>query len=125
MNATIKEMIEVFCTNTQTKFLVPSGTALRDVIAYAGIENPEKILGATVNNKVERLDYKIYSPRTVNFLDNFNANGKRMYALSLMFLCYKAVKDIYPEADLQIMHSMNDGYYTEILNCKDPIEQAV
>ena len=125
MNATIKEMIEVFCTNTQTKFLVPSGTALRDVIAYAGIENPEKILGATVNNKVERLDYKIYSPRTVNFLDIFNANGKRMYALSLMFLCYKAVKDIYPEADLQIMHSMNDGYYTEILNCKDPIEQAV
>ena len=124
MNTQIKDMIEVFCTNTQSKFLVPSGTSLKDVIAYAGIENPEDILGATVNNKTERLDYKIYSPRTVNFLDIFNANGKRMYALSLMFLCYKAVKDIYPEADLQIMHSMNDGYYTELLNCKDDIAVA-
>lgn len=123
MDTTVK-MIEVFCTNTQSKFLVPSGTMLKDVIAYAGMENAEKILGATVNNKVQRLDYRIYTPRTVNFLDIFNANGKRMYALSLMFLCYKAVKDIYPEADLHIKHSMNDGYYTELINCNDQLTEA-
>ncbi|MBQ7985347.1 MAG: nucleoside kinase, partial [Bacteroidales bacterium] len=123
MDTTVK-MIEVFCTNTQSKFLVPSGTMLKDVIAYAGMENAEKILGATVNNKVQRLDYRIYTPRTVNFLDIFNANGKRMYALSLMFLCYKAVKDVYPDADLHIKHSMNDGYYTELINCNDQLTEA-
>ncbi len=123
MNTT-KEMIEVYCINTQSKFLVPSGTSLHEVIAYSGIKTDEDILGATVNNKIERLDYRIYSPRTIKFLTIFDANGKRMYALSLMFLCYKAVKDIYPNADLQIMHSMNDGYYTELLNCKEDITVA-
>lgn len=124
MNANIKEMIEVYCTNTQSKFLVPSGTCLSDVIAFAGMEKPESILGATVNNKVENLNYKIYSPKTINFLNIFNPNGKRIYAMSLMFLYYKAIKDLYPQGDVRIMHSMNDGYYTELTDIDEPLDKV-
>ena len=124
MNANIKEMIEVYCTNTQSKFLVPSGTCLSDVIAFAGMEKPESILGATVNNKVENLNYKIYSPKTINFLNIFNPNGKRIYAMSLMFLYYKTIKDLYPKGDVRIMHSMNDGYYTELTDINEPLDKV-
>ena len=124
MNANIKEMIEVYCTNTQSKFLVPSGTCLSDVIAFAGMEKPESILGATVNNKVENLNYKIYSPKTINFLNIFNPNGKRIYAMSLMFLYYKTIKDLYPQGDVRIMHSMNDGYYTELTDINEPLDKV-
>ena len=124
MNTQIKEMIEVFCTNTQTRFLVPSGTSLIDVVAYAGIKNPETILAATINNKTQNLNYRIYSPRTINFLDIFHPSGRRIYAISLMFLYYKAIKDVYPQGDVRIMHSMNDGYYTELINIKDTLEVA-
>ena len=120
----VKEMIEVLCTNTQSKFLVPSGTCLKDVIAFAGIEKPESVLGATVNNKVQNLNYRIYSPKTVNFLDIFSPNGRRIYAMSLMFLYYKAVKDVYPKADVRIMHSMNDGYYSELIGVEEETEKS-
>lgn len=122
MNTIIKEMIEVFCTNNQSKFLVPSGTALIDIIAYSGLQHPQHILGATVNNKIRNLNYKIYSPKTINFLDIFNANGKRIYSMSLMFLYYKAIKDLYPQGDVRIMHSMNDGYYTELIGIEEQTE---
>ena len=125
MDNLTKQMIEVFCENTNAKLLLPSGTTLQQAIAFTGMKNPETILGAYVNNKVRNLNFKIYSPKTIKFIDIFDPNGKRIYAMSLMFLCYKAFKDLYPEGDMRILHSMNDGYYVEIRDQKDSIDKAV
>lgn len=113
------KMIEIYCVNTKTTLLVPEASDLHTVIKLANIESKGKILGAYVNNKVRNLDFRIYSPKTVCFIDIFNPNGRRMYSLSLMFLCYKAVKDLYPQGDINILHSMNDGYYCELINCPE------
>ncbi len=119
------KMIEIYCVNTKTKILVPEASDLHHVIELAQIENKDKILGAYVNNKVRNLNFRIYSPKTIAFIDIFNSNGRRMYSLSLMFMCYKAVKDLYPQGDINILHSMNDGYYCELVNCLDKNPQAI
>ncbi|MEE1113067.1 MAG: nucleoside kinase, partial [Bacteroidales bacterium] len=109
-------MIEVFCRNTDRRFLVPCGTDLKEVLKYSQLENEENVLGALVNNKVQSMDYKIYTPREVEFFDYNSSFGKRMYALSLMFVLYKATKELYPQYEIAIQHSMNDGYYVEFEN---------
>ncbi|MBO7225029.1 MAG: nucleoside kinase, partial [Bacteroidales bacterium] len=109
-------MIEVFCRNTDRRFLVPCGTVLKEVLKYSQLENEENVLGALVNNKVQSMDYKIYTPREVEFFDYNSSFGKRMYALSLMFVLYKATKELYPQYEIAIQHSMNDGYYVEFEN---------
>jgi uridine kinase len=125
MNDTIKQMVEIECINTNNKVLIPSGLALIDIINFVGIKNPETILGACVNNKVQNLSYRIYSPKNIMFLDINSSNGKRMYALSLMFLTYKAAKNIFPNSELYIKHSMNGGYYAELDNLPIDINIAV
>ena len=73
----MEEMLEVYCRNTDTKLLVRSGMDMLGVADFAGMKNTENILGVCVNNKVQNLNYRIYSPKTVEFLDINTTNGKR------------------------------------------------
>lgn len=107
-------MIEIFCKNTNSKLLVPFGSTLTEIEKFAGIKCQYPLLGAYVNNKVQSLSYKVYLSKIVEFIDISNANGRRMYALSLMFVMYKAVKELFPKGDLHINHSMTNGYYSEL-----------
>ncbi|MDD2530161.1 MAG: nucleoside kinase [Bacteroidales bacterium] len=109
-------MIEIICRNTNSKILVPFGSTLSEVIKFAGIDSEHQMLGAYVNNKVRNLNYKVYMPKTVEFFDIINPNGRRMYAMSLMFVFYKATKELYPKSEPIIFHSMSNGYYAEIKN---------
>ena len=121
----MEEMFEVYCRNTDSKILIPSGMDLLSVAKFAGLKNTDSILGACVNNKVQNLNYRIYSPKTVEFLDIHSTAGRRIYAFSLMFMLYKAVKDLYPDKELFIQHSMSDGYYCEIPDLQSGIENVV
>ncbi len=121
----MEEMIEVYCKNTDAKLLVPSGADLSKVAAFAGVQNRGKILGACVNNKVQNLTYRIYSPKTIEFLDINSSNGRRMYALSLMFMLYKAVKELYPGSKLTLQHSMSDGYFCQLEDLTDSMPIAL
>jgi uridine kinase len=121
----MEEMFEVYCRNTNSKILIPSGMDLFGVANFAGIKNVDSVLGACVNNKVQNLNYRIYSPKTVEFLDINSTNGRRIYALSLMFMLYKTVKELYPNKELFIQHSMSDGYYCEITDSQNDIENVV
>ncbi len=121
----MEEMFEVYCRNTDSKILIPSGMDLLSVANFAGLKNTDSILGACVNNKVQNLAYRIYSPKTVEFLDVYSATGRRIYSFSLMFLLYKVVKELYPGKELFIQHSMSDGYYCEIPDLQESIEEVV
>lgn len=117
-------MIEVYCKNTDSRLLVQSGMDLSEVARFAGMTNMESILGACVNNKVQNLNYRIYSPKTIEFLDIYSTMGRRIYALSLMFVLYKAVKETFPQHELIIKHSMSDGYYFEMEPLQEDSQQV-
>lgn len=117
-------MIEVYCKNTDSRLLVQSGMDLSEVARFAGMTNMESILGACVNNKVQNLNYRIYSPKTIEFLNIYSTMGRRIYALSLMFVLYKAVKETFPQHELIIKHSMSDGYYFEMEPLQEDSQQV-
>lgn len=109
-------MIEIYCVNTGKKFLVPSGTSAQEIINYAGIEDNKHILGAYINNKIRNLNYKLYTPKQVEFFDIKSSIGKQMYISSLIMLMYKAVKELYTKGEMSVLHSMRDSYYIELQN---------
>ena len=120
----MSEMIEIFCKNTNSKLLVPFGATLTEIEKFAGINSQYPLLGAYVNNKVQSLGYKVYLSKIVEFIDISNPNGRRMYALSLMFVMYKAVKELFPKADLYIHHSMINGYYSEVNGIDEGLKET-
>ena len=113
--------VEIVITNTGKRISITPGTSVADLakeyLQQKTVEDgkaPLPILGSLVNNKVQPLQYRIYTPKTIQLLDITSRQGFRMYRNSLHFMLYKAVKDCYPEAELHIDHSLQNGYYCRI-----------
>lgn len=111
--------VEIVIENTGRRLVVPQGTSLADLARENQNLCQYPILGALVNNELTQLDYHIYNPKCVRFLDISNKLGYRMYVNSLTFMLYKAVKDCYPAARLYIEHSMLNGFYCTIKGADD------
>ncbi len=108
------EKIKVYVINNNLSKEYPFGTSLREIAEDMNIKLDYPILGARVNNKLAELNYRIYKPKFVEFIDITNIDGHRMYQRSLSFVLMKAVRDILPGARLKIEHSISKGFYCEI-----------
>lgn len=107
--------------------MVERGSSLMELAEKYHTHTKYPAIGALVNNQVEPLDYKIYNPKNIKFLDVTHKLGMRMYQHSLCFMLYKAVRDLYPEARLEINHSLSSGFYCTISGepVKDMEQQEV
>ncbi len=106
--------IKIYCENTKIEKGYPFGTTLQDIIDDQNIKLDFPILGAMVNHKLKELDYLIYKPKTVNFIDYRHQDGKRVYMRSLSMVLFKAAHDLYPDKKLKIKHGVSNGVYCEL-----------
>lgn len=118
-----KNAIKIFCENNQVEKAYPFGSTLEDIIEDQKINIGNPILGAMVNHSLKELDYMIYKPKTVKFIDYSHPDGKRMFMRSLSFLLFMAARELYPEATLKIEHSYSNGFYCK-LHCKNPLNYS-
>ena len=71
----IMQQIEVFCRNNgQTLYVIP-GSKLVDVYDTSGLNMPYGPASAKVNNVSVGLNFRIYRPMDVEFLDMFHVLG--------------------------------------------------
>ncbi len=110
--------IKINCLNNNIVKNYQLGTSLSDIIQDQKIELDYPILGAMVNNQLEELSYEIYKPKTIEFIDIKAKDGRRMYIRSLSFILIKAVKELYPDKDIKVEHSVSKGFYCEISDVK-------
>ena len=108
------DTIKVICENLCGELNVAMGTTLLEV-AQRLTPGQHPFLAALVNNRIKELNYKIYTPVTIRFVDITSFAGIRVYQRTAWFLLQKAVKDLYPGQTLHIRHSMGQsGFYCEI-----------
>lgn len=106
-------LINVRCENNNSDIMVEWGTRL-DAIVEMLPESPYQYLAAYVNNTIKELDYKIYEPVSINFIDITHFEGIRVYERTLFFTVQKAVHDLFPGRRFRIPHSVSKGFYCEI-----------
>ena len=92
-----KNKITVFCENNGQEYQIPTGSSLKEFKKIVFPMNHQNILGALVNNEVQDLHYEIYNPKYVNFIDVTTLDGYSVYLRSLIFVLYKAIRDLYPK----------------------------
>lgn len=110
----MNDKIQIFCENTGKYMDVKGGETLLDVYNRIKNEISVKPICAHVNHKTEGLNYPLFMPKMVDFIDEGNPSGQRMYVRSLCMVLAKAVYDLYPAASLCIEHSIAGGYYATI-----------
>ena len=103
--------ITVYCKNTHAYHEVPRGISLIELKDLLHIQLPFPIIAAHVNYKVENLDFRLYKPKDVEFLDASTPSGMRAYVRTLGMVLGAAVNELYPEMDLRVEHPISKGYY--------------
>ena len=99
-----KNKITVFCENNGQEYQIPTGSSLKEFKKIVFPMNHQNILGALVNNEVQDLHYEIYNPKYVNFIDVTTLDGYSVYLRSLIFVLYKAIRDLYPKKKIGRAH---------------------
>ena len=107
----MEETITIYCKNTKSYHQVPRGISLIQLKDLIGLQMPFPIIAAHVNYKVENLDFLLYKPKDVEFLDASSPSGMRVYVRTLGMVLGAAVNELYPEMDLRVEHPISKGYY--------------
>lgn len=98
----------------ENQYEYEKGTSLVEISKDFQKDFKEKIIVATMNNRLVSLDSKVMKNTVVNFYDVFSALGSRTYIRGLYFLFIKAVRDVL-NADVKLMYFVDKGVYCEIL----------
>ncbi len=119
------QKVKIKCINNNTYTKYSRGITLGEIAEDQKIKLRSKVLGALVNNKLEKLPYEVFNPLTVEFIDITNPDGMRMYIRSLSFLLYHAIENILPGVKLRVEHSVSKGVYCELQGIEEVTVEKV
>ena len=109
----MKNIIKVFCENTSSHIQVEMGTTLAEICDSLALPNAYPILAAYVNNRIKELNYKVYTPISIRFIDITQFEGYRVYQRTISFMLQRAVEVLYP------------GKGPDNLDGRDPVDLAL
>lgn len=106
--------VTIYCKNTKKYHDFPVGSSLLEIYNALQIKLPYQVVAARVNYKVEDLNFLVYKPKDIEFIDASVPSGMRCYVRTLSMVLSCAIHELYPHADLRIEHPISKGYYCTI-----------
>jgi uridine kinase len=82
------------------------------------------VVGAIVNGELRELTYPIQIEATVRPVSMADADGARIYRRSLTFLLQASFEDLFPNALLNVDHSVSSGGFLCHVHGRDALTQA-
>ena len=117
--------VTIYCKNTRSYYDVERGSSLLEIYQMLDIKLPYKVVAARVNYKVEDLNFYLYKPKDIEFIDASCPSGMRVYVRTLNMVLAAAITEMFPGADLRIEHPISRGYYCHINNLNQPLTPEV
>ncbi len=112
---TSDNLISIICENDGRHIEVPMGTPLSAIASAIPQAEKRPLLAAFVNNRLKELNYRLFRPATIRFIDISSFSGFRLYQRTAWFILQKAVRDLWPGKHLNIRHSLGQsGFYCEV-----------
>lgn len=108
--------MKIFCKNIGEYIEFTGGETLAQIFERLKYQINISPICARVNNKTQDMQYPVFAPKMVEFLDATSASGKRVYTRSLCMMLYKAVTECCPAGtQLRIEHSISRGLYCRLI----------
>lgn len=105
--------IDIFCENIDSTLSVEIGTSLHDICKET-LKDGKKYITASVNNQVHALNYKVYTPISVRFIDLNSTEGIHTYQRTAVFILQAALSVVIPDKKLTVKCALGDGFYCEL-----------
>ena len=121
----MQNTVTIFCKNTQSYHSVPRGSSALEIYNRLGIKLKFPVVAAQINYKVEDLNFFVFRPKDIEFLDITGSSGMRVYVRTLTMVMGCAIRELYPDCDLRIEHPISKGYYCRIIRCNADGKQSL
>lgn len=116
--------IDIYCLNNGIKKAYPLGITLAEIKDDLQVKLKNPVLGALVNNRIKELSFVVVKNKKVEFIDYSHPDGMRLYVRSLVFILYAALREVFPQVKLKMMHGISRGYYCELSGLERPITDS-
>ncbi len=91
-------------------------STLEQFLKIIPIEQREIIMGAIVNHELRELTHPVEMDSKVSWVTMEDADGARIYRRSLTFLLEAVFEDLFPDAQLEVDHSVTSGgFFCEVV----------
>ena len=115
----MQHLVTIYCKNNKQFVQIPCGTSLHDLYHQLVLDLPYPVIAARVNYKVQNLNFLIYKPKDIEFIDATSDSGRRCYIRTLSMVMACAVRELWPTCDLRIEHPISKGFYCTIRESRD------
>jgi uridine kinase len=85
------------------------GTSVEQYVEAALSDGPVPVIAALVNGELRELTYQMWSDARVDPVFLSDSDGVRIYRRSLSFLLVTAIRELFPEAQIFVDHSLTFG----------------
>lgn len=119
----MQHLVTIYCKNIKQFVQIPCGTSLKELYAQLHLELAYPVIAARVNYKVQNLNFLIYKPKDIEFIDATSESGRRCYIRTLSMVMACAVRELWPKCDLRIEHPISKGFYCTIRESRDEAKQ--
>ena len=92
----------------------PRGITVKEALEQSGLSYPYPLVGGMLDGKVVEYDRCITYGGRLEGLHLGTIDGMRLYQRSLSFVLVRAVRDVYPDLQVYINHSLSKGFYCEL-----------
>ena len=106
--------VTIYCKNIKQFVRIPCGTSLLELYQQLNLQLPYPVIAARVNYKVQSLNFLIYKPKDIEFIDATSDSGHRCYVRTLSMVMACAIRELWPDCDLRIEHPISKGFYCTI-----------
>jgi uridine kinase len=100
---------------------LPSGSTLEEIAKEYERETKKIVLGARINNTIVELFRPIDKSGEVNFITLDSQDGMRIYQRGLLFILHAAVRKLFNQYTLKVLHTIGHGIYCEVRDNNNPI----
>jgi uridine kinase len=97
--------------------------SLKELYKELNLSLPFPVIAARVNYKVQSLNFLIYKPKDIEFIDITSESGRRCYIRTLSMVMACAVRELWPTCDLRLEHPISRGFYCTIRESRDVAKQ--
>ena len=112
-------LVTIYCKNTKQYVEIPCGMSLLDLYKQLQLQLPYPVIAARVNYKVQSLNFLIYKPKDIEFIDATSESGRRCYTRTLNMVMACAVRELWHDCDLRIEHPISKGFYCTIRESRE------
>ena len=114
-------LVTIYCKNNKQFVQIPCGTSIKELYDQLrpalNIQYP--IIAARVNYKIQSLNFLIYKPKEIEFIDATSESGRRCYVRTLSMVMACAIRELWPNCDLRIEHPISRGFYCTIRESRE------